>query len=570
MKGLIPALLICNEIKNRTDKSSMYQWSWLLVCAVLLLAHVGEGQYKQGTGTYNQTLDAAIAELQEVIQSNPETIENYYPEKLEVPNDGYVFDYPNIIHYRIGMLMDPCKFLPYNCCMNVFGTAEYPSLRITGHEQERVLKYPVLGSDEVVSQLYDLVYDDWSSVAYSAQRWSDDDVIIDNECLSLYTPHANCFGKNIAYKRNPLRPACTDNNNTYNSLSGCLSPVNGTLYPKCATIAYTQNTFAALCENEEKAGLVDHCGTYIEVHMPNGSPIFPETEILTSIKVETRNVSGFYSDMLSLLYKNDPKKILCSYSESFLRINSVVYVKDGAPDCCCPPPFKDSGARGFALPRTRTGSAICPVGPTGSGPFAYKSKTQEEELTVDAAILSYPFCPGGLDSPDQILCSRFDYTDRRHYLANCSDVVRTDPINIQSFTSDELQGKVYDGICPYFSTCALTFDNHLCKGDDRPLTFRGRVGKVVKLDDRAAIPQVWITFNDGRSNYQFAQEQVKLETYKSMYELWWVVRSKSGFTVQKRKGFNITEPICTFDSVNNRYYPYTMLDEQDRPIASYP
>jgi hypothetical protein len=116
----------------------------------------------------------------------------------------------------------------------------------------------------------------------------------------------------------------------------------------------------------------------------------------------------------------------------------------------------------------------------------------------------------------------------------------------------------------------VTYDNHLCKGDDRPLTFRGRVGKVVKLDNRAAIPQVWVTFNDGRSNYQFAQEQVKLETYKSMYELWWVVRSKSGFTVQKKKGFNITEPICTFDSVNNRYYPYAMLDENDLPRASYP
>ena len=228
----------------------MSHWSWLLVCAVLLLAHVGEGQYKQGTGTYNQTIDAAIAELQEVVQSNPETIQNYYPEKLEIPNDGYVYDYPNIIHYRIGMLMDPCRFLPYNCCMNVFGTAEYPSLRLTGHEQERALKYPVLGSDNVVSQLYDLIYEDWSTVAYSAQRWADDDVIIDNECLSLYEPHENCFGKNIAYKRNPLRPACTDNNNTYNSLSGCLSPLNGTWYPKCATIAYTQNAFAALCENE--------------------------------------------------------------------------------------------------------------------------------------------------------------------------------------------------------------------------------------------------------------------------------------------------------------------------------
>ena len=43
-----------------------------------------------------------------------------------------------------------------------------------------------------------------------------------------------------------------------------------------------------------------------------------------------------------------------------------------------------------------------------------------------------------------------------------------------------------------------------------------------------------------------------------------------GHQLQKKKGFNITEPICTFDSVNNRYYPYAMLDENDLPRASYP
>lgn len=35
-------------------------------------------------------------------------------------------------------------------------------------------------------------------------------------------------------------------------------------------------------------------------------------------------------------------------------------------------------------------------------------------------------------------------------------------------------------------------------------------------------------------------------------EIWWVVRSRSGFTVQKRKGFNVTNPPCTFDATNNR------------------
>jgi hypothetical protein len=34
-----------------------------------------------------------------------------------------------------------------------------------------------------------------------------------------------------------------------------------------------------------------------------------------------------------------------------------------------------------------------------------------------------------------------------------------------------------------------------------------------------------------------------------------VVRSPSEFTVQKRKGFNVTEPQCTFDTTHNRCGP---------------
>jgi hypothetical protein len=37
-----------------------------------------------------------------------------------------------------------------------------------------------------------------------------------------------------------------------------------------------------------------------------------------------------------------------------------------------------------------------------------------------------------------------------------------------------------------------------------------------------------------------------------------VVRSPSEFTVQKRKGFNVTEPQCTFDTTHNRCGPYSL------------
>jgi hypothetical protein len=106
-----------------------------------------------------------------------------------------------------------------------------------------------------------------------------------------------------------------------------------------------------------------------------------------------------------------------------------------------------------------------------------------------------------------------------------------------------------------------------CHNGDNRFTFIGQVGIVTAVDNEAQIPQVWVTFNGGRTSYQFNQEDVQLETRsKSMYEIWWVVRSLSNFTIQKKKGFNITEPSCTFDLTNNRYLPYALLNSTGGPM----
>lgn len=142
-----------------------------------------------------------------------------------------------------------------------------------------------------------------------------------------------------------------------------------------------------------------------------------------------------------------------------------------------------------------------------------------------------------------------------------------------------------------YISCGLTEDLGKCRRSDLRFTFRGRVGLVTALNDAAEIPTVWVSFNEGRTSYEFNQEHVKLETTpKSMYEIWWVVRSPSEFTVQKRKGFNVTEPSCTFDTTHNRYirdygscnyllvaiicaqcarcryYPYAILQSNGKPL----
>lgn len=57
-----------------------------------------------------------------------------------------------------------------------------------------------------------------------------------------------------------------------------------------------------------------------------------------------------------------------------------------------------------------------------------------------------------------------------------------------------------------------------CDVEDRTFTFVGSVGVVTAVDNEAVIPQVWVTFNNNRTSYQFSQQDVVLETNtKSMY-----------------------------------------------------
>ena len=53
-----------------------------------------------------------------------------------------------------------------------------------------------------------------------------------------------------------------------------------------------------------------------------------------------------------------------------------------------------------------------------------------------------------------------------------------------------------------------------------------------------------------------------LYLYLSLYiELWWVLRTPSKYVVQKRKGFSVSTPPCTFDAANNRYFPYAIVND---------
>lgn len=108
-----------------------------------------------------------------------------------------------------------------------------------------------------------------------------------------------------------------------------------------------------------------------------------------------------------------------------------------------------------------------------------------------------------------------------------------------------------------------------CAANDTLFTFIGRVGIVTAIDTRGLITKVWVSFNNGRTSYPFNEDTIKLNYIsKSMYQVWFVLRTKSNDFINKKKGFNVTSPTCTFDITNNRYFPYAELDNNGNPIDS--
>ena len=413
------------------------------------------------------------------------------------------------------------------------------------------MTYPVVGNETEVQSNYVLSYEDAAPISSFAQRTPDDEEVHDYECEGNGVPYGYCAGKNYAFRKAAVYPACMDYNQSMNALNTCITP-DGEEQPNCVAVAYAQSAFIAFCTGGDP-----HCGTYLEVHQIEGTPYSEETDVIAERVVTETRVSGYFTTTLPLTWMGNPKKVLCAYSESFIRVGSIMYVTNRVPTCCCAKPYK---------PATRVGSVQCPTGPTGSGALGKKTTSLAETLTVDTLFQQYPYCPINLDSDyDSIICSVYDVINMRHYAKQCDVVTQVNANSARSWTSDDLDGKTYDGLCPYFDSCALTLDNGLCFGDDLVYSFAGRVGRVTEVDDVSLIPKVRVSFNDGRTSYLFNKDQVEKEYKLSMYEIWWTLRTKSELIVQKRKGFNVTEPKCTFDIVNNRYFPYTLLDDDGNP-----
>ena len=296
-------------------------------------------QYAEFPSQCNNAMANAELDLLAELQSDPYYVNYVYPEGVPVDTSKYVYSYPSSSDYVIKLIIDPCRNLSYNCCVNVFGTPEYLALKKSGLEPERVVRKTVIADETEILANGNLVYDDGTFVidtttGTNPSRVPDDSVYIAAECTALGVPYQYCAGFQEGNVRSPYHPPCTDHNQSLNTLQSCYD-INGKSQPHCVAIGFTQTAFISQCNSNYPD--LERCGTYLEIHLPYGSPYVNSETSLAEVQLTVNNVSGYSTTTIPLTWLNSTNSVLCAYSETSVRVGSIVYIKPTAPRCCCPP-----------------------------------------------------------------------------------------------------------------------------------------------------------------------------------------------------------------------------------------
>ncbi|GMH70652.1 hypothetical protein TL16_g05462 [Triparma laevis f. inornata] len=563
----------------------------MILIVLTLLPQVTLAQFRNGTSKFQQKKAQGEEELVEQIQSHDDVKEYFFPEKLYANIDIYRTEIPLSQEYTIGVMVSPCGdnstlgvqgsvIMPFDCCQGIFGDGEYGYLTDAAMATYDV-EYPIFRaarSDPMIPSESDEIFENSLLVDDRGQlktletsRRADDEVVVAEECTGINEPFPYCMGVRLQKKKYSQMAACTDNNETVNAMLDCYS-VDGFLSPHCIQVAYSQSSFIHICGGDFADD--PHCGTYLEVHRLNGSPYDSEEVLLSDQKIITRETSGMVTTTLPLFYKGDPTKILCNFKETVIRVGAMVLIKEQAPICCCP---------GLYNTLNRVGRFLCPnKAGTNHGPFADAVNTLEEERNRDDLMKNYPYCPVLDEHEDKMVCSKqatkgFSQDTMIEKIGKFSSQMRfySEPCALANYSktentwsSDDLGGN-YPGKCEYFDSCGmLTGNQKYCASADDEFTFAGYIGKVVEipvnLDDPDGIYKV--TFNDGRTVYNFLLADLELMEPKYNYEIWFVQRTPYDFVIQQRKPLKVINPKCTYDIVNQRYFPFAQLDAGGYPL----
>lgn len=509
-----------------------------------------------------------------------------------INNETYTYDvkFPASREYYIGLIINPCGVngtnfayydsLGFDCCMHRFGEGEYGYLKpeaLPFYSDEHLLGSRIPNNrqlarhDEILSNI-DLVDENGDELPYSASRRADDEEFIDETCRDVRDPYLHCTSWLIGSKRSKLVAPCWDNNQTVDSTLDCFTP-EGQKMSTCMQIGFTQTAFIHVCgvvvgsQEEEEEEEDDSCGTFIEIHRQNGSPYDAEDEVLSETKLTTHFTNGMVTTTIPLTYKSNPSRILCAYAETKPRIGSLVLINANARQCCCPAKYSTT---------ERLGSFFCPPkAGTKGGPFAASLSSLTELLENDNTMNQYPFCHLTEKTEDVLMCSyqsvnftefRYDSdgigSERGRFFTYPCNPVTQEEWTGGMYASDDLSG-IYESVCSYngpFKSCGLMPQNGECDSKDQPWSFQGEVGKLISIPI-TPYGTYHVSFNDGRTSYEFYQHEFDLLKTDSNYELWWVQRRGKIRSVRRKKSFRVIHPNCTFDSVNDQYFPFTEIGQ---------
>jgi len=502
------------------------------------------------------------------------------------PEEKYKIEYPHPEDFVIEMLVNPCGVndtnvdsditipLGYDCCMNRYGRGEFgflnylpsndPTVSDSALNRAEIFEKRLpAGPTEVLHNMV-IVDEDGVEIPFEYSRRADDHTEIDESCRGFRNPHRSCLEKRLRAFTSPYVPSCWDHNQTVDSTASCYSP-EGIKRPNCMQVSYSQNSFINVC-----GGIYyddPNCGTFIEIHRPNGSPYDFEATLLSETKIINRETNGMSTTTIDLTYKSQSNRILCAYSESKIRVGSMVQITEDSPQCCCPPKYNKL---------SKLGSFFCPRKKGfDSGPFVDALDTIAEQIENDRDQQVYPYCHDMKENQDMLMCSRelgFDFGDADsdilhtligpqnslYYTETCQAI---EMVENGRLSSRDLVGG-YGDTCQLggaFQACGASDDNNKCASGDNPFNFRNRIGKVTRTPQHRKDKLYGVSFNDGRTEYNFPIEYLELQEPQSNYELWFVQRNRFERILQKRKGFRVVWPECTFDAKNDRYFPFAQL-----------
>eukprot|EP00986_Skeletonema_menzelii_P004358 scaffold1472_cov157-Skeletonema_menzelii.AAC.2 len=464
-----------------------------------------------------QALSRGETALADLLESAVAGNANDDGDGIIVSKSPYRFTFPPTNDYVVGILANPCgangtygreddMALGYDCCMERFGSGEY-GYRL-GSKDRFSNGYsngiPV-DPDEPLHNI-DLVDEFGRSLDYSHSRRADDVVYIDESCTGLRQPHSACIADRFAAARSKLNPPCWDNNSTVDSTLDCHTPT-GKRQRHCMQVSYSVNAFIPICGGEFEES--DECGSFLEVHGPS-SPYDSEEAMLSQMKITRPLSNGMYTTTLSLTYKDDHSRILCSLAEQYA----------------------------------------------------------DHEFQQ-----SFPRCPA-LDGDDVLMCTQERVFAEdvpkghsgRYFVRPCAPMVEADDSG--QYSSVDVSG-LYPGECSVdkrFAGCGMTLSSGLCHGKDHLYTMKDEIGKVTSVPSESN-PNYGVTFNDGRTVYWFQKEDLDFLKPESNYEVWFVVRNRFEKRVKKKKPFRVIWPRCTYDSINDRYFPYAMMDDEGNPMS---